>query len=51
MFCDEDIKYELKLLEAGVQAELHVWRGGFYGYDGMAAGTAVAKATTSTRSG
>ncbi len=50
MFRDEDIKYALQLLEAGVQTELHVWRGGFHGYDGMAAGTPVATETTAARS-
>src|SRR5699024_3075650 len=33
VFRDEDIKYALGLLEAGVQTELHVWRGGYHGYD------------------
>ncbi|ANE05069.1 alpha/beta hydrolase [Corynebacterium crudilactis] len=51
MFRDEDIKYALRLLESGVQTELHVWRGGFHGYDGLGTGTPVADATTETRSG
>lgn len=51
VFRDEDIKYALRLLEAGVQTELHVWRGGYHGYDTLAVESEVAKATTSTRSG
>lgn len=50
MFRDEDIKYALRLLEAGVQTELHVWRGGFHGYDTLAPESEVARETTSTRS-
>lgn len=50
MFRDEDIKYALRLLEAGVQTELHVWRGGFHGYDAFTPGTPLSDATTTTRS-
>lgn len=50
VFRDEDIKYALRLLEAGVQTELHVWRGGYHGYDTLAPESEVAKETTSTRS-
>lgn len=50
MFRDENITYALRLLEAGVQTELHVWRGGFHGYDTLAVAAEVTKETTSTRS-
>lgn len=50
VFRDEDIKFALRLLEAGVQTELHVWRGGFHGYDTLAPESEVARETTSTRS-
>lgn len=33
---DEAVAYASRLWEAGVQAELHVWPGGFHGFDVMA---------------
>lgn len=33
---DECVAYATKLWEAGVQAELHVWAGGFHGFEGFA---------------
>lgn len=35
-FRDEDIDYAARLLRAGVQTELHVWAGGFHGFDRFA---------------
>ncbi|KAJ4155073.1 hypothetical protein LMH87_000339 [Akanthomyces muscarius] len=35
-FRDEAVTYASRLWEAGVQAELHVWPGGFHGFDVMA---------------
>ena len=34
-FRDEDVAYASRLWAAGVQAELHVWPGGFHGFDSM----------------
>jgi acetyl esterase/lipase len=49
LFRDEDIAYATNLWCAGVQVELHVWPGGFHGFDMVAPDTALAKAATSTR--
>ncbi|TCK21365.1 alpha/beta hydrolase [Pseudonocardia endophytica] len=35
-FRDEDIAYASRLCSAGVQTELHVWPGGFHGFDSLA---------------
>ncbi|MFE2728416.1 alpha/beta hydrolase [Kitasatospora sp. NPDC059327] len=35
-FRDEDISYAGRLWQAGGKAELHVWPGGFHGFDGLA---------------
>jgi acetyl esterase/lipase len=42
-FSDEDIDYALRLRHAGVPTELHVYPGGIHGFDGLAAGTAIAR--------
>jgi acetyl esterase/lipase len=49
VFRDEDIAYATKLWCAGVQVELHVWPGGFHGFDVVAPHTALAQAATATR--
>ena len=49
VFRDEDVAYATALWHAGVQAELHVWPGGFHGFDQMAPHTAIAKAMTTAR--
>ncbi|GGL44942.1 alpha/beta hydrolase [Phycicoccus endophyticus] len=49
VFRDEDVAYATGLWRAGVQAELHVWPGGFHGCDMMAPHTAVAQAMVATR--
>lgn len=49
VFRDEDVAYATKLWHAGVQAELHVWAGGFHGFDMMAAHAAVARASIAAR--
>lgn len=36
VFRDEDVAYATRLWEAGGDAELHVWPGGFHGFDGLA---------------
>ena len=48
-FRDEDIDYAARLLEAGVQCELHVWPGGFHGFDAMAPQAALSQTASATR--
>ncbi|MFD7260397.1 alpha/beta hydrolase [Streptomyces sp. NPDC059874] len=43
MFRDEDIAYANAIWQAGGQAELHVWPGGFHGFDGLAPHAAVSR--------
>ncbi len=48
-FRDEDVDYAVRLWRAGVQAELHVWPGGFHGFDMFAPQAAVSQMSISTR--
>lgn len=34
-FRDEDVTYASRIWQAGGSAELHVWPGGFHGFDGL----------------
>lgn len=43
LFLDENIDYARRLLQAGVPTELHVYPGAFHGFDGLAAGSALAR--------
>ena len=36
VFRDEDVAYASRIWAAGGIAELHVWPGGFHGFDGLA---------------
>ncbi|GAB7351810.1 hypothetical protein MBLNU459_g2378t2 [Dothideomycetes sp. NU459] len=49
-FRDEDVAYASKLWECGVQAELHVWPGGFHGSDMVAPTAAISQVAIRTRS-
>lgn len=49
VFRDEDVAYAAKLWEAGVDAELHVWAGGFHGFDMLAPYAAVSRAAIAAR--
>jgi acetyl esterase/lipase len=42
-FSDEDIDYAVRLRQAGVSVDLHVYAGAPHGFDGLAPGTAVAQ--------
>jgi acetyl esterase/lipase len=49
VFRDEAIEYASRLLEAGVQTELHVYPGAFHGWDGMVPNAAVSRRSRSER--
>lgn len=49
VFRDEDIAYASKLWAAGVQAELHVWAGGYHGFEAFAPHAIVSKASLAAR--
>lgn len=49
VFRDEDVAYATRLWEAGVQAELHVFAGGFHGFDNFAPHASVSQAMLAAR--
>lgn len=48
-FRDEDVAYASGLWQAGGVAELHVWPGGFHGFDGMVPQAALSRSARATR--
>ncbi|MFC5753935.1 alpha/beta hydrolase [Actinomadura rugatobispora] len=48
-FRDEDVAYAARLWQAGGQAELHVWPGGFHGFDMMAPQAALSQEAREAR--
>ncbi|MDA8046688.1 MAG: alpha/beta hydrolase [Actinomycetota bacterium] len=48
-FRDEDLDYAARLWRAGGQAELHVWPGGFHGFDAFAPDAVLSKAARAAR--
>ncbi|WP_203336642.1 alpha/beta hydrolase [Nocardioides limicola] len=48
-FRDEVLSYASRLSEAGVSVDLHMWGGGFHGFDLMAPHAAVSGASIATR--
>ncbi|NYI79334.1 alpha/beta hydrolase [Nocardioides panzhihuensis] len=48
-FRDETLTYARRLSEAGVSVDLHMWGGGFHGFDMMAGNAAVSRASLATR--
>jgi acetyl esterase/lipase len=48
-FRDEDVEYASRIWQAGGVADLHVWAGGFHGFDGVAPEAAVSKMARSVR--
>ncbi|MER7560061.1 alpha/beta hydrolase [Nocardioides sp. NPDC126508] len=48
-FRDETLTYARRLSEAGVSVDLHMWGGGFHGFDLMAAHTALSRASVAAR--
>ncbi|MFG2422299.1 alpha/beta hydrolase [Streptomyces sp. NPDC048448] len=48
-FRDEAVAYATRMWQAGGRAELHVWPGGFHGYDQMAPQAALSQDTKAAR--
>ncbi|MFE4667504.1 alpha/beta hydrolase [Streptomyces sp. NPDC056716] len=48
-FRDEVLGYAGRLSESGVSVDLHMWGGGFHGFDGLAPDTALSRAAVATR--
>lgn len=48
-FRDEALIYARRLSEAGVSVDLHMWGGGFHGFDLIAPHAAISRASTATR--
>ena len=48
-FRDEVLTYARRLCEAGVSVDLHMWGGGFHGFDLVAPHAAVSRASIATR--
>jgi acetyl esterase/lipase len=48
-FRDEVVAYASRLWQAGGRAELHVWPGGFHGFDGLAPQATVSQAAKTPR--
>jgi acetyl esterase/lipase len=49
LFRDEDVAYASRIWAAGGQAELHVWSGGFHGFDVFAPDSALTADALATR--
>ncbi|WP_329107668.1 alpha/beta hydrolase [Micromonospora sp. NBC_01699] len=49
VFRDEDVEYASRIWAAGGQAELHIWAGGFHGFDALFPRTRVSAAARRTR--
>lgn len=49
MFRDEDVAYASRIWAAGGEAELHVWSGGFHGFDVYAPDSELARAALASR--
>ena len=48
-FRDEDVAYATRIWQAGGHAELHVWPGGFHGFDGMVPQAALSQEAKAAR--
>jgi len=51
VFRDEDVDYASRIWAAGGQAELHVWAGGFHGFDATFPTAALSRFARTTRTG
>lgn len=50
-FRDEDVDYAVRIWRAGGEAELHVWPGGYHGFDSTVPDAAVSQAAQAARLG
>ena len=50
LFRDEDVEYASRIWAAGGQAELHVWAGGFHGFDELFPRARLSRAARAARS-
>jgi acetyl esterase/lipase len=48
-FCDENVEYARRLIEAGVQTELHVYPGAYHGFEVLAPEARVSRAALAAR--
>jgi acetyl esterase/lipase len=48
-FRDEVVAYASRIWQAGGEAELHVWPGGFHGFDSLAPKAQVSRAARAAR--
>lgn len=51
VFRDEDVDYATRIWAAGGQADLHLWAGGFHGFDALFPAAALSAAARATRTG
>ncbi|MET7427069.1 alpha/beta hydrolase [Dactylosporangium sp. NPDC005555] len=49
VFRDEDVDYAVRIWAAGGQAELHIWAGGFHGFDALYPHARISAAARRTR--
>ncbi|MET0426844.1 MAG: alpha/beta hydrolase [Actinoplanes sp.] len=49
VFRDEDVAYATRIWAAGGQADLHVWSGGFHGFDALCPNAPISAAARQTR--
>lgn len=49
VFRDESVAFASRIWEAGGNAELHIWAGGFHGFQGIVPNAAVSRAAVQTR--
>ncbi|GAA2907906.1 esterase [Actinoplanes cyaneus] len=51
VFRDEDVDYATRIWAAGGRADLHLWAGGFHGFDALFPAAALSVAARATRTG
>jgi acetyl esterase/lipase len=50
-FCDENVEYARRLIEADVQTELHVYPGAYHGFEVLAPEARISRAALAARDG